>query len=113
MADALEPLLAHLADREQQRVDATLACLTDRERRLIREAAVMGYAQGQRRPTGDLTDAAILAQVVRACLEMPDLYPVISGVQRCAECGQPKYAHRDGGDDPVLPGTRVACDAVE
>ncbi|MFI9186876.1 hypothetical protein ACIGXG_32180 [Streptomyces goshikiensis] len=110
-SDIPESLLAYLADRRASVVEATLACLTDRERRLIREVAVVAYVQGQRHPTEQShTDGAILAQAVGACLAAPDLYPVISGVQLCAECDHPRYAHRDG-DDPVTPGTCAVCEA--
>jgi hypothetical protein len=113
MADLPEPLFAYLAARDAQRaeaVDAVLASLTERERRLVREAAVMGYVRGRRHPAGQdhPKDSAVLAEVVDACLAAPDLYPVISGVRPCGECSHPEYAHR-GGDDPVTPGTCGAC----
>lgn len=114
MAEIPEQLLAYFAEREQQRADdvaATLACLTERERRLIREAAVMGYVRGRMHPADQdqPKDAAVLATVVDACLAMPDLYPVISGVRPCGECSHPQYAHHEG-DDPVTPGTCGGCE---
>lgn len=115
MADLPPALLSYLAQREQQRaaaVDATLAALTERERRLIREAAVMGYVQGRRhsREQDHPKDDAVLALVVDACLAHPDLYPVLSGVLPCAECRHPAYNHRDS-DDLDGSGTCLQCDA--
>lgn len=115
MADLPPALLDYLALREQQRteaVDTTLAALTERERRLMREAAVMGYVQGRRHPQDEAhpKDAAVLALVVDACLAHPDLYPVISGVLPCAECRHPAYNHRDS-DDLDDSGTCLQCDA--
>ena len=117
MAELPAQLLAYFAEREQQRandVAATLACLTERERRLIREAAVMGYVQGQRHPAGEShpKDRAVMSLVVGECLAFPDLYPVISGVRPCAECSHPRYSHR-AGDDPVTPGTCGGCEASD
>ena len=108
-----EPLLAYFAQREQQRaeaVDAVLASLTERERRLVREAAVMGYVQGRRHPADvdHPKDSAVLSLVIGECLANRDLYPVISGVRPCGECGHPQYAHREG-DDPVSPGQCASC----
>jgi hypothetical protein len=116
VTDALpEFLVTYLMERDAQRanaVDATLACLTERERRLVREAAVMGYVQGRRYLTGDdhPKDSAVLHLVVDACLAAPDLYPVITGVQPCGECRHPEYNHRDG-EDPVSPGVCLQCEA--
>jgi hypothetical protein len=109
-----DQLVAYLVERDTQRanaVDATLACLTERERRLVREAAVMGYVQGRRHLAGDdqPKDAAVLHLVVDACLAAPDLYPVIAGVQPCGECQHPEYNHRDG-EDPVSPGVCLQCE---
>lgn len=117
MAELPDPLIAYLATREQQRaaaVDATLACLTERERRLIREAAVMGYVRGRMHPQGQdqPKDSAVLAEVVDACLAIPDLYPVISGVRPCSECSHPEYAHHEG-DDPVTPGICGTCEVSD
>lgn len=118
MPDALpEPLLAYFAKRQQQRaeaVEATLASLSERERRLIREAAVMGYARGRMHPDGQdqPKDSAVLAEVIDACLAMPDLYPIISGVRPCAECRHPKYTHREG-EDPLTPGVCGMCEVSD
>jgi hypothetical protein len=85
MSDVLpEFLTGYLTDRDRQRateVADALNALSERERRLFQEAAVMGWVQGMRaaqagdRDPGDFPKAPI---VVAACLSMPDLYPVIS-----------------------------------
>lgn len=82
-------LIAYFARRMRDRADAVnarLATFTDRERALIREAAVMGYVRGfndgQTAPGfGEKVpgDMQIVADVIDACLAAPDLYPTISG----------------------------------
>ena len=110
-----EWLVDYVFKRDQQRADevnSVLSALTDRERRLVREAAVMGYVQGRRHPASEEhpKDGTVLAHVVAGCLANADLYPVLSGVRLCGECGHPQYNHRDG-DDPVTPGTCLQCEA--
>lgn len=84
MPDALpQPLLDYLAQREAARAQAVtdfLASLTERERRLMREAAVMGYVRGRMHLDGEAhpKDGAVLNEVIDACLAFPDLYPVIN-----------------------------------
>jgi hypothetical protein len=117
VAELPETLIRYLAERNTQRaenVDAVVAALTERERRLVREAAVMAYVQGlmRDRAEGCPNDAVVLGLVVDACLAAPDLYPVISGVLPCSECAHPQYAHKDG-EDPVSPGACLACDAED
>lgn len=95
--DLPEDLVRYLADRDRQHHHAvveTLAAMTDREQLLVREAAVMGFVQGQRAGTGAGTprDSVILARVIDAALAMPDLYPTISHLRR--------YAERAGGVAP-------------
>jgi len=81
MSTPLPPaLVAYLAQRDADRAAAVrgfLDALTDRERALMREAAVMGYVQGRRHPQDDAhpKDAVVFAMVVDACLAFPDLYP--------------------------------------
>ncbi|WP_326646631.1 hypothetical protein OG884_18555 [Streptosporangium sp. NBC_01755] len=77
--------LAAQDHRRDDRVNRALDALSDREKRLVREAAVMGYVQGAmaanpgKRP--DIPkDSAIVWQVVDACRAFPDLYPVISAL---------------------------------
>ena len=80
-------LLRYLEIRDRQRADVvarTLAAMTDRERALVREAAVMGYVRGAvfgAATARDIPDGlVILADVVSACLEIPDLYPAINNL---------------------------------
>jgi hypothetical protein len=90
----LDDLARYLAVRDQQRLDAVSAALgamTRRERRLVREAAVMGYVRGSM--AGEAAaragerpkiprDSAVVFEVVDACLAMRDLYPVIGHIDR-------------------------------
>ena len=117
MTELPEPLIRYFADRATQRardVDTILAALTERERRLVREAAVMGYVRGRMHPADvdQPKDSAVLSEVVDACLAFPDKYPVISGVRPCGECTHPQYNHRDG-EDPVTPGLCLECEAEQ
>lgn len=85
MAELPEPLLAYLAQRDAQRADAVtafLASLTDRERGLVHDAAVMGYVQGLMRDRSDGVpkDSRVMALVIDQCLAMPDLYPTVNAV---------------------------------
>jgi len=81
-------LLRYFATRRYERnelVDRAMAAMTDRERRLVREAAVMGYVQGVRSMPGGHKatmpgDGVILRLVIDACLVMDDLYPEIGGL---------------------------------
>lgn len=85
-------LLRYLADRDRKRSEAVnraLATLTPHERRLVREAAVMGYVRGamagrSRATLGEPADgeipkdSAIVTQVVDACIAMGHLYPYLA-----------------------------------
>jgi hypothetical protein len=82
-------LARYFALRQQQRdaeVNQVLARMTERERRLVREAAVMGYVRGALAAAGGRPappippDSAVVADVVSACLTMSDLYPVIAAL---------------------------------
>lgn len=77
-----DSLVAYLAARDAQRADAVsafLASLTDRERGLFHDAAVMGYVQGlmRDREEGCPKDSAVMALVADACFAFPDLYPTV------------------------------------
>ncbi|MEV8033939.1 hypothetical protein [Streptomyces sp. NPDC086182] len=77
-------LLDYLAQRDSARANAAaeqFATLTDRERGLVHDAAVMGYVQGMRHPHGERIpkDHQIVALVVQECLAFADLYPTLTG----------------------------------
>lgn len=80
-----EGLVAYVAARDRERaqqVSEALAALTPRERALVKEVAVMGYVRGAL-AAGAIDakippDSAVLADVVGACLAMPDLYPTLA-----------------------------------
>jgi hypothetical protein len=76
-------LTGYLQQRDAARAEdaaAFFATLTDRERALVKDAAVMGYVQGTRHPKGEKhpKDSWVTALVVQECLSMPDLYPAIN-----------------------------------
>ncbi|MET9012287.1 hypothetical protein ABZX74_15415 [Streptomyces olivaceoviridis] len=78
-----EPLLAYFVERETQRaaaVESFLASLTDYERGLFHDAAVMGYVQGlmRDRAEGCPKDSQVMALVVDACFAHSDLYPTVN-----------------------------------
>lgn len=81
--DLPEPLLAYFAERENQRaaaVTAFLDSLSDYERGLVHDAAVMGYVRGSMHPRGEdiPLNSAIVADVVNACFAHRDLYPSVN-----------------------------------
>jgi hypothetical protein len=79
-------LLRYLAVRDAERhnhVSRALDALSERERALVREAAVMGYVLGSmdgRDSTEFPKDAAIVWRVVDACRAHADLYPTLSAL---------------------------------
>jgi hypothetical protein len=80
-----EWLVDYVLKRDQQRADevnAVLAAMSERERRLVREAAVMAYVHGRQHPkdADHPKDSTVLANVIRACLANADLYPVTNAV---------------------------------
>lgn len=80
-------LVDYLVQRDNQRaqaVDDFLAKLTQRERALITQAAVMGWVQGVRHPDGERIpkNGPLLAHVIDACFAFPDLYPAINALAR-------------------------------
>jgi hypothetical protein len=79
-------LITYFEQRERartERVSSVLGELTERERGLIHDAAVMGYVLGSRHRHGDdiPKDSAIVAGVVNACLAHADLYPTLTGYE--------------------------------
>lgn len=81
--DLSEPLLNYFAIRQQQRTEAVntfLGSLSDYERGLFHDAAVMGYVRGSMHPRGEdiPLNPAIVADVVNACLAHRDLYPTVN-----------------------------------
>ena len=60
-------------------VERVVTAFTDRERALVKEAAVMGYVQGTWHPRDEPIPGnnAILAAVIDACLHHSDLYPTL------------------------------------
>ncbi|GAA0501131.1 hypothetical protein [Streptomyces olivaceiscleroticus] len=97
-----EYLVAYLMERDAQRasaVDTLLTSLTERERALVRDAAVMGYVRGTFHPRGEEVplNKAIVAEVVSACFTFPSLYPAINAdiedqhqtIEYFVQCQQP------------------------
>jgi hypothetical protein len=89
IADSLRDYLAGRGSRRAEAVDRALATLRPFERRLVREAAVMGYVRGAMRgraratmglpSDGDIgQDAATLFEVIDGCIGMSDLYPYLA-----------------------------------
>ncbi|MFD5916204.1 hypothetical protein ACFVYP_06910 [Kitasatospora sp. NPDC058201] len=80
--DLPDALVAYFAQRETARHNAVVEILTglnERERLLVKEAAVMGWVQGMRHHGLAIPkDRHILATVVDACLSNADLYPTIT-----------------------------------
>lgn len=78
-------VVAYIAERDDWRgreVRRRWAALSPRERRLVREAAVMGYVQGVRAVPGSFDvkirpDREIVSMVIDACSSFPELYPTI------------------------------------
>ena len=80
-------LVDYVLKRDQQRADevnAVLAAMSERERRLVREAAVMAYVHGRQHPAGTdhPKDSTVLANVIGACLANGDLDPVTNAVTK-------------------------------
>lgn len=90
MTDTPDFLIGYLEQRRAQRantVEAVLASLTPWEQLLVHDAAVMGYVQGMRHPTGEPIgkDRQTIAHVIDACLAFPDLYPAIKSLEASTE----------------------------
>lgn len=84
MPEIPEEILRYVATRDAQRDDAVtraLGALSDRERRLVREAAVMGYVQGTRYADTPIPkDSVVVWRVIDACRAFDELYPTISAL---------------------------------
>lgn len=83
MAEIPEFLITYMQQRDAERADAVaafLASLSERERGLFHDAAVMGYVQGlmRDRAEGCPKDSAVMRMVVDACFAFPDLYPAVN-----------------------------------
>jgi hypothetical protein len=89
MTEIPDWLVTYMVKRDEQRADAVadlLGSLTNRERGLVHDMAVMGYVQGLQRPLGDGLkkgdDPKIVSLVIDACLAMPDLYRTVAAISR-------------------------------
>lgn len=102
MTDLPPALLDYYAKRQQQRAEAVktfLDGLTEYERSLFHDAAVMGYVRGSMHPrNADIPlNPAIVADVVNACFAHSDLYPFVNAdfedrrttVEYFVQCQQP------------------------
>lgn len=73
----------YVAAHDQERADgvaAALAALTDRERALVREAAVMGFVRGTYCSEGAIpSDRAIVQDAAASCQGIPEFYPLLGG----------------------------------
>lgn len=81
--DLPKPLLNYFTARQQQRTEAVTAfldSLSDYERGLFHDAAVMGYVQGlmSNRSEGVPKDSLVMALVAQECQALPDLYPTVN-----------------------------------
>lgn len=85
MPEIGEELVRYLAARDAQRNDHVtriLGALSERERQLVCEAAVMGYVLGSlgaTPPKKAPKDLTIVWRVIDACRAEADLYPLIGG----------------------------------
>lgn len=80
--DLLAGYIGRRAKDRQAAIERLASGFTERELRLIREAAVMGYVQGAMsgpHRTAIPPDAQIVHEVLDGCMTHPDLYPTIAG----------------------------------
>lgn len=80
MLAALAPVLAEKVRSRRDHAAATFGALTEREQRLVREAAVMGYVNGVAfGPYRDHIppDGEIVIEVIQCCRSNHDLYPLL------------------------------------
>lgn len=79
----LEQYLATMDQRRQKRLAEQWGALTEREQKLVREAAVMGFVRGNQLPTGQIPrDGVITLDVLGAADSFTDLYPTLAGLGR-------------------------------
>lgn len=102
-------LVDYILKRDQQYmqdVNDFLASLTQRERLLLKDIAVMGYVQGMRRPKNEKipTDGAIVCTVVHACFAFSDKYPAVRGQRAEMNC-----RHGDEYHGPETGCTECPC----
>lgn len=79
--DVVARIVADGDRRRHERATRMVEAMTEREARLVREAAVMGFVHG--RMSGDSPfprDTQILHQVLLGCDMYSDTYPVIGGL---------------------------------
>lgn len=88
MQDGVAAYLRLSAERRQARVEEMLNGLSERERLLVREAAVMGYVRGAHSANAQAArepeippDSAIVLDVLAACDAHRDLYPTLTGYE--------------------------------
>lgn len=79
-----EGMAAYLQARDQQRsarVAKMYESLTERERLLVKEAAVMGWVQGVRHHDAKIpSDRDVVATVLDAASAFDDLYPTLANL---------------------------------
>jgi hypothetical protein len=90
----LAEYFARCQERRKAKATKMWGLLKPRDQRLVREAAVMGFVQGERfgvtRKRGPFeggfpSDAAIVEQVLIAVESFPDLYPTFRRLSRRAD----------------------------
>ena len=89
MTDLPPVLIDYMTQRRAARArerEALLEPLTEKERRLFREGAVIGFVQGTRysglRHDAEIPlDDEIVTMALDGCITFPDCYPIITGYQ--------------------------------
>jgi hypothetical protein len=87
LTESLERYFVVRQTEEVARVEAVLGAMTTRERRLVREVAVMAGVRATMR-VGSLKrvppDSDVLFDAISSCLHMDDLYPTVARLERIA-----------------------------
>lgn len=81
-------LYRYLEAMDNARIDralAVLSAMTQRERYLVKEIAVMANVLALPPGKKPLRDKAVLVATIIHCLTMPDLYPTIARLERVAD----------------------------